>query len=154
LNARRLDDKKPENVRTWRPSIIVRPHPLFDAESNTLVTLAGTLLSIAHFHFNTIPYAITGGICGNASCRSLYRPRPCQVVTTPSWLVAFGSFFTFSLLKLRWWFTTQFEVEYEYYFACTRKGVHLSFIMSPGSMIFAVLPAAITVALIQRILKW
>ena len=29
--------------------------------------------------------------------------------------------------------------EFEYYFACTRKSVHLCFIMSPGKMIFAVL---------------
>jgi len=30
-------------------------------------------------------------------------------------------------------------VEFEYRFACTRKGVHLCFIMHPGKMIFAVL---------------
>jgi len=29
--------------------------------------------------------------------------------------------------------------EFEYYFACTRKGVHLHSAMSPGKMIFAVL---------------
>jgi len=29
--------------------------------------------------------------------------------------------------------------ELEYYFACTRKGVHLYFVISPGKMIFAVL---------------
>jgi len=29
--------------------------------------------------------------------------------------------------------------EFEYYFACTRKGVHLYFVMSHGKMIFAVL---------------
>ena len=29
--------------------------------------------------------------------------------------------------------------EFEYYFACTRKGVHLYSVMSPGKMIFAVL---------------
>jgi len=28
--------------------------------------------------------------------------------------------------------------EFEYYFACTRKGVHLHSVMSPGNMIFAV----------------
>ena len=30
-------------------------------------------------------------------------------------------------------------VEFAYRFGCTRKGVHLCFIMSPGKMIFAVL---------------
>jgi len=29
--------------------------------------------------------------------------------------------------------------EFEYYFACPRKGVHLYSVMSPGKMIFAVL---------------
>jgi len=29
--------------------------------------------------------------------------------------------------------------EFQYYFACTRKGVHLYSVMSPGKMIFAVL---------------
>jgi len=29
--------------------------------------------------------------------------------------------------------------EFEYYFACTRRGVHLYSAMSPGKMIFAVL---------------
>jgi len=29
--------------------------------------------------------------------------------------------------------------EFEYHFACRRKGVHLCFITSPGKMIFAVL---------------
>jgi len=29
--------------------------------------------------------------------------------------------------------------KFEYYFACTRKGVHLYSVMSPGKMIFAVL---------------
>ena len=29
--------------------------------------------------------------------------------------------------------------EFEYHFACSRKDVHLCFIMSPGKMIFAVL---------------
>jgi len=29
--------------------------------------------------------------------------------------------------------------EFEYYFVCTRKGVHLYSVVSPGKMIFAVL---------------
>ena len=29
--------------------------------------------------------------------------------------------------------------EFEYYFSCTRKGVHLYSLMGPGKMIFAVL---------------
>ena len=35
-------------------------------------------------------------------------------------------------------FNRQFN-EFEYHFACSRKDVHLCFIMSPGKMIFAVL---------------
>ena len=34
---------------------------------------------------------------------------------------------------------TTYVTEFEYYFACTRKGVHLYSVMSPGKMIFAVL---------------
>ena len=34
---------------------------------------------------------------------------------------------------------TTLVTEFEYYFAYTRKDVHLCFIMSPGKMIFAVL---------------
>jgi len=34
---------------------------------------------------------------------------------------------------------TTHVTEFEYYFACTRKGVHLYSVMSPGKMIFAVL---------------
>ena len=34
---------------------------------------------------------------------------------------------------------TTHVTEYEYYFACTRKGVHPYSVMSPGKMIFAVL---------------
>jgi len=29
--------------------------------------------------------------------------------------------------------------EFEYYFACTRKSIHLYFVVSPGKVIFAVL---------------
>jgi len=34
---------------------------------------------------------------------------------------------------------TTHVTEFEYYFAYTRKGVHLYFVMSPGKMIFVVL---------------
>jgi len=34
---------------------------------------------------------------------------------------------------------TAHVTEFEYYFACTRKGVHLYYVKSPGKMIFAVL---------------
>jgi len=34
---------------------------------------------------------------------------------------------------------TNHITKYEYYFACTRKGVHLYPVGSPGKMIFAVL---------------
>jgi len=34
---------------------------------------------------------------------------------------------------------TAHVTEFEYYFACTRKGVHLHSVKSPGKMIFAVL---------------
>jgi len=34
---------------------------------------------------------------------------------------------------------TTHVTEFEYYFACTRKGVHLYSVTSPGKMIFAVL---------------
>jgi len=34
---------------------------------------------------------------------------------------------------------TTHVTEFEYYFACTRQGVHLYSVTSPGKMIFAVL---------------
>jgi len=47
---------------------------------------------------------------------------------------------------------TSLHIKFEYYFACTRQGVHLCFVISPDKMIFAVF-RAMTVAL-QWVSNW